>query len=209
MELRGGLHLAPLRPRLNTACSKPKVNCPMSDLQQRIADAVAKPKNLGEMSDADAVGTAGSEGCGDMLRMWVKFREDAQGRKVIDRATFQTFGCETAIAVASVATELVAGKTVAEALDLSGADLASSLGALPPMKIHCAQLVEGALRSALQADSSSTTSQNVAPERGLLSATPSAASPTLRDSFKPAEGAGRKPSIVFKQPGDPAAGAGV
>ena len=101
----------------------PQEDFAMNDLQQRIAEAVAKPKNLGEMSDADAVGTAGSEGCGDMLRMWVKFRQDAMGRKVIDRATFQTFGCETAIAVASVATELVAGKTVAEALDLSGARL--------------------------------------------------------------------------------------
>jgi nitrogen fixation NifU-like protein len=181
----------------------------MSDLQQRIADAVAKPKNLGEMSDADAVGTAGSEGCGDMLRMWVKFREDAQGRKLIDRATFQTFGCETAIAVASVATELVAGKTVAEALDLSGADLASSLGALPPMKIHCAQLVEGALRSALQGESPSEPSRIAPAEREAVSATVPTASPTLRDSFNPTGSAGRKPSIVFKQPGAPSAEAGL
>ena len=101
------------------------------------------------MENADSVGTAGSADCGDMLRMWVKFKEDAQGRKVIDRATFQTFGCETAIAVASVATELIAGKTVDEALSMSGAELSAPLGALPPMKIHCAQLVEGALRSAL------------------------------------------------------------
>ena len=83
-----------------------------------------------------------------MLRMWVKFKEQ-DGKKVIDRATFQTFGCQTAIAVASVATELIAGKTVDEALSLSGEELAAPLGALPPMKIHCAQLVEGALRSAL------------------------------------------------------------
>ena len=83
-----------------------------------------------------------------MLRMWIKFK-DQDGRRVIDRATFQTFGCETAIAVASVATELIAGKTADEALNLSGADLSAPLGALPPMKIHCAQLVEGALRSAL------------------------------------------------------------
>jgi nitrogen fixation NifU-like protein len=80
--------------------------------------------------------------------MWVKFREE-DGKKVIDRATFQTFGCETAIAVASVATELISGKTVEQALSLSGEELASPLGPLPPMKIHCAQLVEGALRSAL------------------------------------------------------------
>ncbi|NBV86928.1 MAG: FeS assembly protein, partial [Verrucomicrobia bacterium] len=121
----------------------------MSDLNQKVQKALANPKNLGEMADADSVGTAGSEGCGDMLRMWVKFKEDAGGRKVIDRATFQTFGCETAIAVASVATELVAGKTIDEALHLSSSDLAAPLGALPPMKIHCAQLVETALRSAL------------------------------------------------------------
>ena len=119
------------------------------DLQQRIHDAIANPKNVGEMTDADSVGTVGSADCGDMLRMWVKFKDDAQGRKVIDRATFQTFGCETAIAVASVATELIAGKTVEEALSMSGTDLSAPLGALPPMKIHCAQLVEGALRSAL------------------------------------------------------------
>ncbi|MDB6174531.1 MAG: nifU [Chthoniobacteraceae bacterium] len=119
------------------------------DLQQRIQNAIKNPQNIGEMENADSVGTVGSPECGDMLRMWVKFKEDANGRKVIDRATFQTFGCETAIAVASVATELIAGKTVEEALSMSGSDLAAPLGALPPMKIHCAQLVEGALRSAL------------------------------------------------------------
>jgi nitrogen fixation protein NifU and related proteins len=118
------------------------------DLQARIEDAVRNPRNLGEMSDADAVGTVGSADCGDMLRMWVKFKEE-DGRKVIDRATFQTFGCQTAIAVASVATEMLAGKTVAEAQSLSGEELAAPLGPLPPVKIHCAQLVEGALRLAL------------------------------------------------------------
>ena len=119
-----------------------------TNLEQRIQDAIRNPKNLGEMEGADAVGTVGSADCGDMLRMWVKFTEK-DGKKVIDKATFQTFGCETAIAVASVATELVAGKTVEEALSMSGQDLSAPLGSLPPMKIHCAQLVEGALRSAL------------------------------------------------------------
>lgn len=117
-------------------------------LQQRIQEAIANPKNVGELADADAVGTVGSPDCGDMLRMWIKFKEQ-DGRRVIDRATFQTFGCETAIAVASVATELISGKTADEALNLSGAELSAPLGPLPPMKIHCAQLVEGALRSAL------------------------------------------------------------
>jgi nitrogen fixation NifU-like protein len=121
------------------------------DLQSRIEEAVKNPRNLGEMKDADAIGTVGSADCGDMLRMWVKFKEEG-GRKVIDRATFQTFGCQTAIAVASVATEMLAGKTVEEAKSMSGEELAAPLGALPPVKIHCAQLVEGALRSALSGE---------------------------------------------------------
>lgn len=122
---------------------------PETDLQSRIDEAVRNPQNLGEMENADAVGTVGSPDCGDMLRMWVKFREE-NGRKVIDKATFQTFGCQTAIAVASMATDLIRGKTAEEALAMSGEDLSAPLGPLPPMKIHCAQLVEGALRDALQ-----------------------------------------------------------
>ena len=143
----------------------------MSDsLQQRIQQAIANPKNLGELPDADAVGTVGSPDCGDMLRMWIKFK-DQDGRRVIDRATFQTFGCETAIAVASVATELISGKTADEALNLSGADLSAPLGPLPPMKIHCAQLVEGALRSAL------------APEQTAPSTPTTPNAPTLFDQL--------------------------
>jgi NifU-like protein involved in Fe-S cluster formation len=168
----------------------------MSDLNQKIQDALANPKNLGEMADADSIGTAGSEGCGDMLRMWVRFKQDASGRKVIDRATFQTFGCETAIAVASVATELVAGKTIEEALHLSSSDLASPLGALPPMKIHCAQLVESALRSALEpAPAAQTVLAQSAP-----APTSAPRSPTLRDSFAPAAEPGRTVRMVFKSP---------
>src|SRR3954469_9943361 len=122
----------------------------MSDenLEAKIEAAIKNPRNLGEMENADAIGTVGSPDCGDMLRMWIKFKEE-NGRKVIDRATFQSFGCQTAIAVASMATEMLAGKTVAEAQSMSGAELAAPLGPLPPVKIHCAQLVEGALRSAL------------------------------------------------------------
>jgi NifU homolog involved in Fe-S cluster formation len=121
----------------------------MSDnLEAKIEQAIRNPQNLGEMKDADAVGTVGNADCGDMLRMWIKFKEE-NGRKIIDRATFQSFGCQTAIAVASVATELLKGKTTEEAKMMSGEDLAAPLGALPPVKIHCAQLVEGALRNAL------------------------------------------------------------
>ena len=138
------------------------------DLQSRIEEAVKNPRNLGEMKNADAVGTVGSADCGDMLRMWVKFKEE-DGRKIIDRATFQTFGCQTAIAVASVATEMLAGKTVAEAQAMSGEELAAPLGALPPVKIHCAQLVEGALRSALSGEGATDKSEKRSDAPTLLS----------------------------------------
>ena len=119
------------------------------DLQKRIQAALANPQNMGEMTGADSIGTVGNADCGEMLRLWVKFKEK-DGKRVIDRATFQSFGCETAIAVASLATELIRGKTAEEALALKTEELAGELGPLPPMKIHCAQLVEGALRSALE-----------------------------------------------------------
>lgn len=113
--------------------------------------SIADPKNLGEMPDADAVGTVGNPECGDMVRLWLKFTEK-DGRKVIDRASFQSFGCQTAIAVASMATEMLKGRTVEEAKQLSAAAMSGPLGPLPPMKIHCGQMVEGALRAALEAD---------------------------------------------------------
>ena len=104
----------------------------MSSFESKVQDALANPKNQGEIPDADAVGTVGSPECGDMLRMWLKFTEK-DGKRVIDRASFQAFGCQTAIAVASMATELLKGKTAEEAKHLSAAELAGDLGALPPM----------------------------------------------------------------------------
>src|SRR5438046_9891369 len=121
----------------------------MNELEQRIKAALANPQNMGELPGADAVGTVGNSQCGEMLRMWIKYKQE-RGKRVIDKATFQSFGCETAIAVASLATELIKGKTAEEALSLKTDELAGELGPLPPMKIHCAELVEGALRSALQ-----------------------------------------------------------
>jgi len=159
------------------------------DLQTRIQQAMANPQNLGELANADAVGTVGNSDCGEMLRMWVKFKTE-NGKQVIDRATFQSFGCETAIAVASLATELIRGKTAAEALALKTEELAGELGPLPPMKIHCAQLVEGALRSALEP--AALKSKPSAPP-----AAQPALAPTLQDSFsQPREGV----KIVFLDP---------
>jgi NifU-like protein involved in Fe-S cluster formation len=132
------------------------------DLEKRIREAMLNPQNMGELVGADSVGTVGNSECGEMLRLWVKFKEE-NGKKVIDRATFQSFGCETAIAVASLATELIRGKTAEEALALKTGELAGELGPLPPMKIHCAQLVEGALRSALDPQNAGATAPVAAP----------------------------------------------
>ena len=126
-------------------------------LQQALTDT----QNLGEMPDADAVGTVGSPDCGDMVRLWIKYK-DKDGKKVIDKASFQSFGCQTAIAVASIATELIRGKTKEEALSMSAEELSKPLGPLPPMKIHCGQMVEGALRAALEAENKAA-ANSVAP----------------------------------------------
>ena len=159
-----------------------------SDLESKIEAARLNPQNLGEMPDADGVGTVGSADCGDMLRLWVKFRQREDGTKVIDKATFQSFGCQTAIAVASVATELLVGKTRAEALQMSPEDLSAPLGALPPMKIHCAQLVEGALKQALEADAG----------RSAAPAPAGAMAPTLHDQLLSGTAPAREPKIVFR-----------
>ena len=161
-----------------------------NDLERKIKEAIANPKNLGELPDADRVGTVGNSDCGEMLRLWVKFKED-HGRKVIDQASFQSFGCETAIAVASMATELIRGKTADEALALSHDELTGDLGALPPMKIHCSQLVEGALKAALTADGQTTSSASDASHEQI---------PSLMDSLnKDAQPARGKLRILKKE----------
>ncbi len=151
-----------------------------------LQEALANPQNLGEMPDADAIGTVGSPDCGDMLRMWIKYGEK-DGKKVIDKASFQSFGCQTAIAVASMATKLIQGKTREEALQLSAAELSEPLGPLPPMKIHCGQMVEGALRAALESETAAIpATEPVAPPRQA---------PSLADSITPATSG--KIKIVF------------
>jgi NifU-like protein involved in Fe-S cluster formation len=154
---------------------------PMNDFEENVRKALVDPQNQGEMSDADSVGTVGSPECGDMLRMWLKFTEK-DGQKVIDRASFQSFGCQTAIAVASMATELLKGKTLDQARALSAQELSGDLGALPPMKIHCGQLVEGALRNALD---------------GSVAAPSPAQVPTLSDQMKQPSGSLK---IKFTEP---------
>ncbi len=156
------------------------------DLQKRIEEAMRNPQNLGALPDADSVGSVGNSQCGEMLRMWIKYKEE-RGKKVIDKATFQSFGCETAIAVASLATELIKGKTAEEALSLGTNDLAGELGPLPPMKIHCAELVQGALRSALEPQSAVSAAASPGPSAGQV--------PGLLESVNRAKAGGVK--VVF------------
>ena len=157
------------------------------NLQKKITEAMANPKNIGEMANADAVGTVGNAECGELLRMWIKYKQQGD-RKIIENATFQSFGCETAIAVASLATELIKGKTPEEALALKTEELSGELGPLPPMKIHCGELVQGALRAALQGSGEPT---NPAPA-------PGAQSPSLLDKIAAPGKAGLK--IEFLEP---------
>ena len=158
-------------------------------LEQKVAELLQNPKNMGELEAADAVGTVGNAGCGEMLRMWIKFKE-LNGKKIIENATFQSFGCETAIAVASLATELIRGKTPEEALSMKTDELSGDLGPLPPMKIHCAELVEGALRSALEEKKPESISPAPAPQP---------ASSLLENFSKPEKPGGR---VVFLPPRD-------
>jgi nitrogen fixation NifU-like protein len=156
--------------------------------EDTLENALKEPRNLGEMPDADAVGTVGSPDCGDMVRMWLKYRDD-DGRKVIDKASFQSFGCQTAIAVASLATEMIRGKTSEEAREISADELSAPLGPLPPMKVHCGQMVEGALRAALEAENADAPPPTPA-------ATDQA--DTLADSLREAGKTAGKVKIVFE-----------
>lgn len=163
------------------------------DFQKRVSDAMANPQNMGEMAGADSIGTVGNADCGDMLRVWVKFKEE-NGRKVIDKASFQSFGCETAIAAASLAMELIRGKTADEALKMRGEEFAKDLGPLPPTKVHCTQLVEGAIRSALSPD---------APVPASAPAPIAAPAPAgnLNESFSQPRQGGVKVVFLDKKPG--------
>ena len=157
--------------------------------EEALKQALTQTQNLGEMPDADAVGTVGSPDCGDMVRLWIKYK-DKDGQKVIDKASFQSFGCQTAIAVASIATELIRGKTKEEALSMNAEELSKPLGPLPPMKIHCGQMVEGALRAALEAEDNAKPASTAA-------LTPPDQSGTLADALSAAGKTAGKVKIVL------------
>jgi nitrogen fixation NifU-like protein len=112
---------------------------------EKVKDHFFHPRNVGEIPDADGVGTVGNPTCGDVMTMYIKVKDD----HIID-IKFKTYGCAAAIASSSIATELVKGKTIKEALELTRDDVAKELGGLPAMKMHCSNLASDALREAIK-----------------------------------------------------------
>ena len=111
----------------------------------KVLDTFANPKNVGEIENADGVGTVGNAKCGDIMQVFLKIEND-----VIVDAKFKTFGCAAAIASSSIAIEMIKGKTLEEALQVKNADVVEALEGLPPQKIHCSVLAEEAIAEAIK-----------------------------------------------------------
>ena len=114
------------------------------EYSDKVMDHFMNPRNVGVLEDADGVGRAGNPVCGDLMEMSIKIHDD-----VITDIRFRTFGCGAAIATSSMATELIQGKTIDEALEVSNRAIAEALGGLPPIKMHCSVLAAEALRTTL------------------------------------------------------------
>ena len=112
---------------------------------EKVMDHFTNPRNVGEIENADGVGVVGNAKCGDIMKMYLKIDEN----DVITDCKFKTFGCGAAIATSSMATELVKGHTVEEALKLTNSAVVEALDGLPAVKVHCSVLAEEAIKSAL------------------------------------------------------------
>ena len=110
----------------------------------KVMDHFMNPRNVGEIENASGVGEVGNPACGDMMRLYLKIEDG----RVVD-AKFRTFGCGAAIASSSMLTEMIKGKTVAEAREITNRHVADALDGLPPVKIHCSVMAEEAVKSAL------------------------------------------------------------
>lgn len=111
----------------------------------KVMDHFRNPRNVGSIADANGVGEVGNAKCGDIMKMYLKINDD----DIIEDVTFETFGCGSAIATSSMATEMVKGKHVSEAIKLSNKAVVEALDGLPAQKIHCSVLAEQAIKAAL------------------------------------------------------------
>ena len=110
-----------------------------------VMDHFMNPRNMGDLKEADGVGEVGAAACGDIMKISLRIKEGK-----IEDARFKTFGCGSAIASSSMATELIKGRTIEEAMNFSNQEVVDALGGLPPVKIHCSVLAEEALKAALE-----------------------------------------------------------
>ncbi|MBS7228958.1 MAG: Fe-S cluster assembly scaffold protein NifU [Eubacteriales bacterium] len=112
---------------------------------EKVMDHFTHPRNMGEVKDANGVGTVGNAKCGDIMQMFIKVNDDG----IIEDVGFKTFGCGAAIATSSMATELIKGKSVDDALKLTNSAVVEALEGLPPVKLHCSVLAEEAVKAAV------------------------------------------------------------
>jgi nitrogen fixation NifU-like protein len=112
---------------------------------EKVIQHFKKPQNMGEIPDADGVGSVGNPTCGDLMTMYIKVKDNR-----LEDVKFKTYGCGAAIATSSMTTELAKGKTIDEAMQISRASVAESLGGLPPVKMHCSNLAADALHAAIE-----------------------------------------------------------
>ena len=112
---------------------------------EKVLDHFQNPRNVGELENANGVGMVGNAKCGDIMQMFIKVNDD----EIIEDVKFKTFGCGAAIATSSMATELIKGKSIDEALQLSNEAVVEALEGLPPIKIHCSVLAEEAVKAAV------------------------------------------------------------
>ncbi|OHB90094.1 MAG: Fe-S cluster assembly scaffold protein NifU [Planctomycetes bacterium RIFCSPHIGHO2_02_FULL_40_12] len=112
---------------------------------EKVMDHFMNPRNMGEIKDADAVGTVGNPACGDVMRLYLKVEDE----KILD-AKFKTFGCGAAIATSSMATEMIKDKSVDEASRITNEAVAEALDGLPPNKMHCSVLAQEAIEAAIK-----------------------------------------------------------
>jgi len=112
---------------------------------EKVMEHFRNPRNMGEIPDADGIGTVGNPVCGDLMTIYIKVKDDR-----IEDIKFKTFGCGAAIATSSMTTEIAKGKTLEEAMKITRASVADSLGGLPPVKMHCSNLAADALHAAIE-----------------------------------------------------------